>query len=696
SPVLAELIQPVPISRLPVFLREARADPVFRKLLIGGSQIVPAGKRPVYCLARAIVGSSAGSSLYPPLLDYCAPSLPGIGRSPFASLLRSGVNAGSTIVTPIPGFSLVAIGQPVYRRDAQLATRAGRQAAFIGVVGLSFDGRALLRSLLGNHRSLSLELLHRNAGGALTPIERVQGADEPATHALSQRSRFGEGWVLVTTGLPDHPLGADKQGVSALIVGLVVTLLVFLVYRVLATSRRRAWTLVGEKTGELAYRALHDPLTDLPNRALVLDRAEQILARARRLDVSVTALFVDVDGFKQINDRYGHHAGDEVLRQVGARLKTILRDNDTVGRLGGDEFVMLIDSIGLNASPELVAERIIDVLGQPIELPEPATAPALVTVSIGIATGLPMTAEDLLQDADLALYKAKAAGKNGFAVFESEMQAVADKRMRLEVDLADAWQNDEFFLVYQPMLDLESERVVGVEALLRWRHPRSGVVAPDLFIPLAEENGLIVPIGRWVLDQACAQAAAWRAKGHMLTIAVNVSARQLERPEFVEEVQTALRDSGLAPSDLTLEITETVLMRKPETTAALLGELKTLGVRIAVDDFGTGYSSLAYLRQFPVDSLKIDRTFITGLARSSEAHALTHTLIQLGKALGLQTLAEGVEEQSQVRELQLEGCDLAQGFLFARPLGPEALEGFLEKSSRSASRATGALTAAAR
>jgi diguanylate cyclase (GGDEF)-like protein len=683
-PVLAELIEPVPASRVPAFLREARADPVFRKVLAGDSQIVPAGRRPFYCLTRAIIGPSAASSLYPPLLDYCAPALPGIGRSPFASLLRAGVGAGSTIVTPIPGFSLVAIGQPVYRRGAHLATSAERRAAFTGVVGLSFDTTALLGSLLGDHASLHLTLFHQNAGGPLTLVGRSGASVKHASSAFAQRQQLGQGWVLVTTGTPDDAIGADKQGVVALVVGLLMTLLVFLVYRVLATSRRRAWNLVGEKTGELAYRALHDPLTDLPNRILVLDRAEQILARARRLDVSVTALFVDIDAFKQINDRFGHRVGDEVLRQVGARLKTILRDNDTVGRLGGDEFVMLIDSIGLNASPELVAERILDVLRQPIELPEPATAPVTVTVSIGIATGLPATAEDLMQDADLALYKAKASGKNGFAVFESAMQAAADKRMRLEVDLADAWERREFFLVYQPMLDLESERVVGVEALLRWRHPRSGVIAPDLFIPLAEENGLIVPLGRWVLDQACAQGAAWRAKGHRLTIAVNVSARQLERPEFVEEVRGALRDSGLEPCDLTLEITETVLMRKPDATAALLAELKALGVRIAVDDFGTGYSSLAYLRQFPVDSLKIDRTFIAGMARSSEAHALTHTLIQLGKALGLQTLAEGVEEQGQVRELQLEGCDLAQGFLFARPLEPTALERFLDDAAQAA------------
>ncbi|HEX4465767.1 MAG TPA: hypothetical protein VH025_01145, partial [Solirubrobacteraceae bacterium] len=254
-PVLAELIQPVAASHLSGFMREARSDPVFRKLLVGGPQIVPAGRRPVYCLARAIVGPSSASSLYPPLLDYCAPTLPGIGRSPFASLLRAGVSAGSTIVTPIPGFSLVAIGQPVYRQGASLVTGAARQAAFTGVVGLSIDSGALLRSLLGDHRSLSLELFHKNAGGTLTPIGHAAGSAKPGASALSQRSPFGEGWVLATTGTPDHPLGAGKQGVLALIVGLLVTLLVFLVYRVLSTSRRHAWNLVGEKTGELAYRA---------------------------------------------------------------------------------------------------------------------------------------------------------------------------------------------------------------------------------------------------------------------------------------------------------------------------------------------------------------------------------------------------------------------------------------------------------
>jgi EAL domain-containing protein (putative c-di-GMP-specific phosphodiesterase class I) len=331
----------------------------------------------------------------------------------------------------------------------------------------------------------------------------------------------------------------------------------------------------------------------------------------------------------------------------------------------------------------------LDVLRQPIELPPPAHSPVSVTASIGIATGRPDSAEGLLQDADLALYKAKAVGKGGYVLFESAMQTAAQDRIHLEMDLADALEADQLFLAYQPMLDLKDKRVVGVEALVRWRHPTRGVMAPDAFIPIAEDSGLIVPIGRWVLERACLQAAAWQESGHAISISVNVSARQLERAEFVEEVRAALRDSGLDAAALTLEITETVLMRKPDATARLLGELKELGVRIAVDDFGTGYSSLAYLRQFPVDSLKIDRSFITGLTRSGEAHALTHTLIQLGKALGLQTLAEGVEQHSQVRQLQHEGCDLAQGFLFARPLTPDAVERFLEDSLRSAGSVAG-------
>jgi diguanylate cyclase (GGDEF)-like protein len=676
--VSSALIQIVPASGLAGFRRALEADTASRKLLRGGFQIVPPGPRDRYCLSRATVGSAAAAKLYPPLLDYCAPVIPGFGRSPFAVLVTTATATGSTIVTPIPGTALVAVGEAVYRRGAPLDSAAARRRAVTALVGTSFVGADLARPALAGRRTLAVSLYHRNTGGGLQLVGRAGSLPRSGTAAYSERKALGQGWIVEVSGTAAGASSADTQGIGIMAIGTLVTLLLFMLYRVLSRSRVRAWSLVGEKTGELEYRSLHDALTDLPNRHLVLDRGEQMLARSRRAGDPVSALFMDIDGFKQINDRYGHRVGDEVLRQVASRLKAVLRESDTVGRLGGDEFVMLVDPVGLDVAPELIAERILEVVRQPIAIRE---RPSLcVTASIGIATGLPDNGETLMNEADLALYEAKATGKDRYAVFASAMQAVAQERIHLEIDLAHALDAEEFFLVYQPMLDLATEKIVGVEALIRWRHPRAGEMAPDSFIPLAEDNGMIVPIGRWVLEEACAQAATWAGLGYELNLSVNVSPRQLERTEFVEEVKAVLLASGLEPAALTLEITETALMRKPEDIAALLNALKELGVRIAVDDFGTGYSSLAYLRQFPVDSLKIDRTFITNLARSSEAHALAHTLIQLGKALGLETLAEGVEHHSQLLELQREGCDLAQGFLFARPLDVDGFERYLRGS----------------
>ena len=681
--VTAILIQPVHASGLPAFRRQAEADPAFRALLGGSFRIIPPGKRMVYCLTRAIVGEGAAVSLRGGLLDYCAPAAAGSDRPAFTALIDTATDTASTIVTPLAGVgspTLTAIGEAVYRRGALLATVAARREAVTGIIGTSFDSATLIQSVLAGHPTLTVALYHSNVGGSSQLIGRAGANPRGRSPGYSARYSLGEGWLAQVTGMADRPISPDGRGLLALALGLLVTGLIFVLYRVLARSRQLAWGLLGEKTDELEFSVLHDPLTGLPNRRLVLDRAGQILARGRRLDVPVTALFVDIDGFKRINERYGHQAGDAVLLVVASRLKSVLRENDTVGHLGGDDFVMLVDSLGLDAAPELVAERILDVIRQPIALPDRKSSALSLTASVGIATGRPASAEALMRDADLAMSKAKEVGRNGYVKFESAMHTAAQDRIYLEMDLADALDAGQLFLAYQPMLDLESERIVGVEALLRWRHPSSGVIPPDGFIPIAEESGLIVPIGHWALEQACRQGAAWHQKGYELNISVNVSAHQLERQEFVDEVRCALADSQLDPAALTLEITETVLMREPDATARLLTELKALGVRIAVDDFGTGYSSLAYLRQFPVDSLKIDRTFITGLALSSDARALTHTLIQLGKALGLETLAEGVEHHSQVRELQREGCDLAQGFLFARPLTVEALERFVRDS----------------
>ncbi len=682
SDLTAGLIVPVAAARLPAFRREVEADPAYRALTGGKFQIVPAGRRAVYCLARAVVNGSFVSSVYPTLLDYCAPVLPVLGRSPFTALMRTATNTDSAVIVPvggISGLSLTGIAVAVYRNGAPLATSAERRAAVTGFIATTFNGVALLESALVGHRSMSMTLYHTNAGGSPELIAEAGAGPQRRSGSYVVRSVLGDGWVLETTGIISSA-PADAQSLAVFGFGALITLLVVMLYMVLLRSRQQAWGLVAEKTEELSYLALHDALTGLPNRSLVLDRAQQMLARGRRLELPVTAVFMDIDGFKQINELYGHRLGDEILRQVAERLQSVLRDGDTVGRLGADEFVMLVDPADRGAA-ERVADRIGHTLDEPIDAPELATAPVSLTASIGVVTGLPDAAEDLLRDADLAMSAAKAIGKGGHVVFESAMHTAAQDRIELELGLGEALEADQFSLVYQPILEIATQRVVGAEALLRWTHPTRGETPPDVFIPIAEASGLIIPIGHWVLEQACMQCAAWHRKGQMLGVSVNVSARQFERAEFVDEVRSALAASGLDAMWLTLEITETALMRRPSATEHLLVDLKTLGVQIAVDDFGTGYSSLGYLRQFPIDSLKLDRSFITGLARSNEANALVHTLIQLGKTLGLQTVAEGVEAYTQLRHLQGEGCELAQGFLFARPLTPDALDAYLGHAS---------------
>ncbi|HLI74509.1 MAG TPA: EAL domain-containing protein [Acidimicrobiales bacterium] len=425
---------------------------------------------------------------------------------------------------------------------------------------------------------------------------------------------------------------------------------------------------------QIRHQAVHDALTGLPNRALILDRTEQMLGRARRERRPVAALFVDLDNFKDINDTLGHEAGDKLLRAVAARLGGALRDSDTVGRLGGDEFVVLAEGVSLAAGPELVAERLQDVLREPFHLDGFEGVPLSITASIGIAEGERANAGDLLREADIALYRAKARGKNCSALFRPQMQSEVLDRLELEMDLRSALARDQFFLLYQPVFDLDRVSVCGVEALLRWSHPARGVVPPDEFVRVLEDTGLILDVGRWVLGQACAQGASWHERGLPLTMSVNVSMRQIETDVFLEHVQEALASSGLDPGALVLEVTETTLMRDTDATVRRLKMLKDLGVRVAIDDFGTGYSSLAYLRRFPVDALKIDRSFVSGMIDSTESVALIHTLVQLGRTLGIETLAEGIEESWQLERLQLEHCDQGQGFLFARPLEPGAVE----------------------
>jgi diguanylate cyclase (GGDEF)-like protein len=443
-------------------------------------------------------------------------------------------------------------------------------------------------------------------------------------------------------------------------------------------ERRRAHEELHRRQEELAFMATHDALTGLPNRTLILDRVEQMIVRARRNQTPVAALFVDLDNFKHINDTLGHSVGDQLLRAVAARLEAVVRDIDALGRLGGDEFVVVAEGMSLAAGPELIAERLLGALKQPFKLKGAENTRLVVTASVGVAMGDRATAEELLRDADIAMYRAKWDGKNGYVVFESGMQDAVQSRMELEMDLRDAFDKDEFFMVYQPTFDLREMVPTGMEALIRWRHPTRGIVQPDDFVPLLEETGLIVDVGRWVLREACRQGAEWREAGRRVGIAVNVAARQLDRDEFVEEVREALSDSGLAPEQLTIEITETTIMANAEETAGRLASIKEIGVRVAIDDFGTGYSSLAYLQRFPVDALKIDRSFISKMSNDAEGETLIRTLVQLGKSLSIETLAEGIEQAQELSLLREESCDTGQGFLFARPLDLDECETFLE------------------
>jgi diguanylate cyclase (GGDEF)-like protein len=505
----------------------------------------------------------------------------------------------------------------------------------------------------------------------------AQSAPEQATEVVSFAPRRRTSWAPYVAVAVSFGLLIVSQRHAPLLPDLTLVIAAVVLATLVSARQLLAQRDLVLTQGRLSHQSMHDALTGLPNRALLIDRAEQMLARARRAGHPVAALYVDIDCFKQINDSFGHAAGDTALRVVAERLGQVLRDSDTVGRIGGDEFVVLLPDLAFDAGPELVAERICEVLGQPIELPGIKERRVTVTASIGIALGERDSADDLFRDADFALYEAKGAGKNRWIVFESRMQTAAQDRVELEMDLKDALDADQFYLLYQPTLDLKSEVITGFEALIRWRHPVRGIVAPDAFIPLAEHTGLIVPIGRWVLETACEQAAAWRRRGCELGMSINVSARQLDQPGFLQEVIDVLAVTEIDPASLTIEITETVLMRDPEAATHRLAALKAIGVRVAIDDFGTGYSSLAYLRQFPVDALKIDRSFISAIATSSESKALIHTLVQLGKALGLETVGEGIEERAQLRQLQREECDSGQGFFFARPLAVEAVEDLL-------------------
>jgi diguanylate cyclase (GGDEF)-like protein len=663
------VIQYVPKSGLSAYLQETSDDQST------SSKVPPLGNRAFYCFVpiEVLRGSTAQ---IPPNFNLCTGKL--------GPAILAARNSGMSAVVPLQDgkTKTLAFEVPIYRSGSVPSTIAARETTFVELVGLSVKPNVLFQTALKGHPNTAVALRY-GSGSAAVVLRSGQTPAGAATESIN----LHDGWTVETLGVENKGgLLGGAGGLPLLLGGIGLSLLLAALIYVLGSGRAHSRGLVDERTDELRYLAMHDPLTGLPNRALISDRIDQLLARNRRNGTIAAALYVDIDDFKNVNDSLGHQAGDLLLAAIATRMQSTLRGADTIGRMGGDEFVVLIEGSEPMVAPELVADRLLAVMQQPFELDGIATS-LFANASIGIAVGDRATGGELLRDADIALYQAKARGKNRYEFFHPEMQTDIGRRIRLEFDLRSALAAEQFHLVYQPIYNLADLSVVGVEALLRWEHPTEGVLGPDEFIPILEHNGQIREVGAWVLRQACAQTAAWHARGYAIDISVNVSGRQLDDDRIIEHIHTALDESGLSATSLIIEVTETALMRDTSSVVGRLHSIKELGVSIAVDDFGTGYSSLAYLQQFPVDSLKIDKSFTSAISSSPESEALIRTFVQLGRDLGLTTLAEGVETTGEMDVLRADHVDEVQGFLFARPLEPGLLEAEFLKSMQTAGRA---------
>jgi diguanylate cyclase (GGDEF)-like protein len=432
-------------------------------------------------------------------------------------------------------------------------------------------------------------------------------------------------------------------------------------------------TIRKQAEDRLVHLAHYDALTDLPNRILLLDRLNELIKSAQRSKLKVAVVFIDLDRFKEVNDSLGHGAGDLLLQTLAKRLSSAVRDQDTVARIGGDEFIVLIQGIhDVNDVPAL-AQKLLTCLIKSVTL---NGYELTVTASMGISLYPDdgTNAPELIRNADAAMYQAKDAGRNVYRFYTSDLNARALEMLSMENALRRAIERHEFVLHYQPQVDINSGSVIGAEALIRWNHPELGLVMPGKFIPIAEERGLIVPIGTWVIEEAARQAAIWHNSGTSMPIAVNVSAVQFRQKKFLEELANSVLKHGITPDRLELELTESIIMRDAETTIKVLQNLHESGFQLSIDDFGTGYSSLSYLRRFPIDKIKIDQSFVRAARQDEGSASIVTAIIALARSLKLKVIAEGVETSEQLEMLSAQGCDEAQGFLFSRALGPEEFQ----------------------
>jgi diguanylate cyclase (GGDEF)-like protein/PAS domain S-box-containing protein len=536
--------------------------------------------------------------------------------------------------------------------------------------------------LIARYHSPAIESLlgiHPDAGVGMNIEELVRDEDIAAFQAMCGEVLAEPGATGSLEGRMRHSNGSARDVEVWATNSLEVSNVAGLVFNIRdITERKEAERERAALEQQLAYQAFHDPLTGLANRVLFKDRIDHALSRCARNKEEIAVLFLDLDNFKSTNDTLGHDAGDYMLRAAAERLHSCLRDSDTIARFGGDEFAILLEGIDDERTVYVVAQRLVESMKQPFDLDN---RQMLSSASVGVAFSgrRGEGAEELLANADVAMYAAKSQGKSCIETYRPDMRRSLIKRMDLETGLRRAVQNGEFVLHYQPIVDVEDGHITGLEALVRWNDPDRGMIPPGEFIPLAEETGLILPMGKWVLEQACAQATMWRRRYHDfdLKISVNISARQFQQPTFVSEVDEILRLTQLPPGSLVLELTESILVQDSSVAVRKISDLKELGVQLALDDFGTGYSSLSYLRAFPIDVLKIDKSFIDGVAKGVEESALARAIVQIGDTLCLRTVAEGIESEEQALELRSLGCGEGQGFFFARPLDSDAIESLL-------------------
>jgi diguanylate cyclase (GGDEF)-like protein len=638
-------------------------------LATGLAPVVPASERRYYCSAVAeLARSAAGGSA---VVGHCALtsgllSLRDSGRSSYARVSVGRTNA-------------LGVTTPVYKGGVRPSTLAGRRAAFVGWLHEVLAPGVVLQQALRGHLNSAVRARYRIGSSSV-----VFTSGTPQSGAQSIATNLHNGWTVRSFGPPaDAGLLADGHALALLIGGCLISVLLGLLVFVLGGGRA---SVPARKTRELPHADLYDVLTGLPNQALTLDRAEQIVARAgRQSGLLAGALLIDIDWFRDINDRLGPAAGDQLLTIVAERLQSVARAGDTVGRLGGDEFVVLVESVARGVRLDSLAGRVIEALHKPVELDNFGPS-FFATASIGVAFGRYETPDDLLRDAQLALYAAKAAGKDRYTLFNANMRSVIESRGLLEAELNTALQDKQFFLLYQPIYDLTTRKVLGLEALIRWRHPKRGVLPPGEFIPLAEETALIVPIGRWALEEACTRAAAWNVAGHRVGISVKVSANQLGRDGFATDVRRALQQSGIEPSLLTLEIAEATVMRDVAAAAQRIEEVKQLGVCIAIEDFGgSGYARHSELQRMPLDVLKVDRSSLAVSEDKDYRSWLLEAIVIFGRDLSLTVIATGVETYEQMTALQAIGCTMAQGSLMGEPTPPDGVEGLFDAEFPAAS-----------